>query len=203
MRVVLFTLTLMAVDAPAWAQTIPRAALQYKRALIGNARFVWGLDAPVAMFAAQIHQESGWRADAKSAYAGGLSQFTPATATWISEKYTDELGDNSPFEPSWALRALARYDRFLYERMTARDRCNHFAFVLSAYNGGEGNVIKQKRAAKAGGADPERWFGSVERYRVRAQWAHDENYSYPRRILLRWQPLYLTWGLGVDCKGVV
>jgi len=203
MRIALVTLALIAVDVPVWAQTIPRAALQYKRTLIGNARLVWGLDAPVAVFAAQIAQESGWRADAKSAYAGGLAQFSPSTAEWISSKYASELGDNQPFEPTWAIRALVRYDLFLHDRQTAKTKCDRAAFFLSSYNGGEGNLIKQKRAAKAGGADPDRWFGNVERYRIRAQWAHDENYSYPRSILLKRQPLYLSWGPGVDCKGVV
>src|SRR5678809_192920 len=149
MRIALVTLALIAVDVPVWAQTIPRAALQYKRALIGNARLVWGLDAPIAVLASQIAQESGWRPDAKSAYAGGLAQFSPSTSTWISGKYP-ELADNNPYEPSWALRAQSLFDKFLYDRMTARTRCERWAFTLSAYNGGEGNVIKQKRAAKAG-----------------------------------------------------
>lgn len=32
---------------------------QYRRDLTRSARLVWGLDAPVATMAAQIHQESG------------------------------------------------------------------------------------------------------------------------------------------------
>lgn len=32
---------------------------QYRRDLTRSARLVWGLDAPVATVAAQIHQESG------------------------------------------------------------------------------------------------------------------------------------------------
>lgn len=202
MRTVLCVVSVFVLAVPVSAQQIPRAAEQYRRQLVGNARLVWGLDAPIAVLASQIAQESGWRKDAKSPYAGGLAQFTPSTAEWISSKYSD-LADNNPYEPSWALRAQSLYDKFLYDQQTAKTRCDRWAFTLSAYNGGAGNVIKQKRAAKAGGADPDRWFGSVERYKVRAQWAHDENYGYPRRILLRLQPMYLTWGPGVDCKGVV
>lgn len=202
MRTILSTVVCLLIWALPVEAQIPQAAVQYKRALIGNARLVWGLDAPIAVLAAQIHQESAWRADAKSPYAGGLAQFTPSTADWISGKYAEELGDSNPYEPSWALRAQSRYDKFLYDRQTAKTRCDRWAFTLSSYNGGEGNLIKQKRAAKAGGADPDRWFGHVERYRIRAQWAHDENYGYPRRILLRLQPFYLTWGPAVECKGV-
>ncbi|ECE5264246.1 lytic transglycosylase domain-containing protein, partial [Salmonella enterica] len=42
----------------------PQAALQYRDDVIRNARLEWGLSAPVADFAAQLHQESGWRPDA-------------------------------------------------------------------------------------------------------------------------------------------
>ncbi|NGI10110.1 lytic transglycosylase domain-containing protein, partial [Escherichia coli] len=41
----------------------PQAALQYRDDVIRNARLEWGLSAPVADFAAQLHQESGWRPD--------------------------------------------------------------------------------------------------------------------------------------------
>ena len=37
----------------------PQAALQYRDDVIRNARLEWGLSAPVADFAAQLHQESG------------------------------------------------------------------------------------------------------------------------------------------------
>lgn len=194
------TLLALAVSIPADAQTIPRAALTYQRPLIANARAVWGLNAPIAILAAQVHQESSWRPDAKSAYAGGLGQFTPATADWISQKFPYELGTNQPFEPDWALRALARYDKFLFDRQSrAATLCDRWAFTLSSYNGGEGWVTKQKAATTRAGNDATRWFGHVERHRVRAAWAHDENVAYPRAILLRRQPPYRAWGPGVEC----
>lgn len=180
---------------------IPRAALQYQRTLISSARFVWGLNAPVAAMAAQVHQESGWRADARSAFASGLTQFTPDTADWISQRYSQELGENQPLNPSWALRALARYDKFLYDRQqTAATECDRWAFTLSGYNGGEGWVNRDKRLAATRGADPSRWWGHVEKYSPRAVWAFNENRDYPRRIILQRQPPYRAWGPGVDCE---
>lgn len=188
------------LSVPAHAQTIPVAARQYQRALIANARFVWGLNAPVAVMAAQVHQESGWRADAKSKFASGLTQFTRQTADWISEKYADELGDNEPLNPSWALRAMARYDKFLYDRQrTAVTDCDRWAFTLSAYNGGEGWVNRDRALAQRNGAMPNRWWGHVEKHSPRAAWAFKENRDYPRRILLQRQPPYRAWGAGVDC----
>lgn len=197
------TIAFLFIASAAEAQTIPRAALQFKRALIGNARLVWGLNAPIAAISGQIEQESSWKADAKSAFAGGLAQFTPGTAADISKKYP-ELADNAPFEPSWALRAVNLYMRDLHKlEPSAASECHRFGFTMSAYNGGRGWVVKQKQVAKKAGYDDRKWFGSVENFRVRAEWAHKENKDYPRAILLKRQQKYETWGRGVDCKGVV
>lgn len=196
-----FILCFVLLATPASAQTIPRAALQYRHVLVGNARFVWGMNAPIAVMASQVHQESGWRADARSAYASGLTQFTPATADWISAKFADELGDNQPLNPSWALRALARYDKFLYDRQrTAATDCDRWAFTLSAYNGGEGWVNRDRALAAQRGATPNRWWGHVEKHSPRGAAAFTENRNYPRRILLVRQPPYRAWGPGVNCE---
>lgn len=196
----LLIVVLLLASSEATAQvTIPTRAAKFKRDLIGNARIVFGLNAPIAVLSSQVHQESAWRPDAKSPYAGGLAQFTPATAADISRKYP-ELADNAPFEPSWALRALARYDFDLYQlEPRAASECERWAFTLSAYNGGRGWVVRQKAAAAKGGADPRKWFGHVERFRVRAEWAHKENVGYPHRILRVIQPAYRLWGPGVTC----
>jgi membrane-bound lytic murein transglycosylase MltF len=181
------------------AASVPPQAQKYKADLIRNARFVWGLNAPIATFAAQVHQESAWRPDAKSPYAGGLAQFTPDTAEWIGGVYP-ELAERNPFNPAWALRALVRYDLHLYDRIAAVDECNRWAFTLSAYNGGLGWVNRDKVLARANGYDPDIWWNSVEMFSKRAGWAMRENRDYPRRILLQHQPKYLGWGPGVECK---
>jgi soluble lytic murein transglycosylase-like protein len=202
MRVIVgLAVALLMLGVDLSGQSIPVRALQFKKLLISNARAVWGLDAPVATMAAQVHQESGWRPNAKSPYAGGLAQFTPGTAADISRKYP-ELAGNAPYEPAWALRALARYDKDIYNVQTATTRCDQWAFTLSAYNGGPGWVIRDKRLAKANGADPEKWFGHVEYFTSRAAWAKKENRAYPLKILITHQPMYLLWGVGVDCTGV-
>ncbi len=181
---------------------VPRAAYQYQRDLVRNARVVWGLAAPVATFAAQIHQESGWRADARSKYASGLAQFTPVTADWISKLYVGELGENQPLNPSWALRALVTYDNRLWNLIIAADSCERMAMTLSSYNGGLGWLQRDIKLAREAGADTARWFGSVEHYSNRAQWAIEENRGYPRRILLKLERLYFGWGVGAGCKGI-
>ena len=179
---------------PVIAPGVPRDAYRYQRELTGNARALWGISAPVATFAAQVHQESGWRPDAKSRFAGGLAQFTPSTADWISEAFPDELGANQPFNPSWALRALVRYDKHLHDRINAATGCDRMAFTLSAYNGGAGWITKDRALAAQGGADPGLWWGHVERYSGRAAWAFEENRGYAKRILRVLEPKYKSWG---------
>jgi len=62
-------LLLLVLAATVQATGLPREAELHRRVLTREAQAQWGLQAPVARFAGQIHQESGWRADARSAYA--------------------------------------------------------------------------------------------------------------------------------------
>ncbi|MGD9611239.1 MAG: lytic transglycosylase domain-containing protein, partial [Desulfovibrionaceae bacterium] len=52
--------------APAKSETIPTAAAKHRAELTRCGRYVWGLSAPVATLAGQVHQESGWREGAVS-----------------------------------------------------------------------------------------------------------------------------------------
>lgn len=179
---------------------IPADAGKYKRDLIRNARLVWGLDAPISTFAAQIHQESGWRPDAKSPVgATGLAQFMPKTADWISGLFI-ALQDNQPSNPAWAIRALVEYDRWLYERVPpSLSHCERMAFVLSAYNGGLGWLQKDVALTRERGANPKLWFGHVEMHNSgRADWAFKENRGYPNRILLNLEKRYRDDGWGIQ-----
>lgn len=199
MRILLSCLLLLCVAAPAAAQ-IPRRAYTYQRTLIGNVHAVWGLNGPVATMAAQVHQESGWRPDAQSPFAGGLAQFTPATADWISQKYADALGENQPYNPTWALRALVQYDKYLYDTMSfAESECDRWAFTLSAYNGGAGWITRDRILTTQNGKNSRQWWNNVEHYTSRAAWAKKENREYPHRILLLIQPRYRSWGVNVEC----
>lgn len=180
------------------AAEVPQAAHQYRGELTRNARLAWGLDAPIATFAAQVHQESGWNARAVSRVgAKGLAQFMPATADWIGG-IVPELAQRQPDNPVWALRALTAYDRWLWERIAAENDCERMAMVLSAYNGGLGWLLKDKALAQASGGIRTRWWGQVERFNAgRSQDAFAENRGYPKRIIKVLQPTYAAWGKGV------
>jgi soluble lytic murein transglycosylase-like protein len=181
------------------ADEVPRAALKYKSDLIRNARYVYGLDAPVAVFAAQIHQESRWNKDAKSAFAGGLAQFTPDTAAWISGAYPQSLGANQPYNPAWAIRALVTYDKQLYDQAKSDAPCDKMWKALWGYNGGMGWVLRDEKLAAKSGANI-RIAKEVEPFNAgRAPAMFKENRDYPRAILLKWQPTYALWGGEITC----
>lgn len=178
---------------------VPQAAKPYQRDLTRHARAVWGMNAPIAVFAAQIHQESRWNKDAKSKFAGGLAQFTPDTANWISGVYPKELGSNQPFNPAWAMHALVTYDKQLYDRTKADTPCARMWKGLWAYNGGEGWVRRDEALAAKRGANP-RSAIEVEPFNAgRAPAMFAENRGYPRAILIKWQPIYASWGGEIKC----
>jgi soluble lytic murein transglycosylase-like protein len=179
----------------AHADTIPRAAQLYQLTLKREAQRVWGLDAPVATFAAQIHQESRWNASARSPVGAlGLTQFMPATARWIGS--TDAaLANPAPLNPTWAIRALVSYDHWLAARIKAADDCQRMAFALSAYNGGLGWVYKRQQRS----ATPGVCLGSTCEINPGITAASQaENAHYPQVILHRFEPLYVAarWGAG-------
>lgn len=183
----------------------PSRSIKYKSFFIRTAHYEFGLDAPVALLAGQVHQESAWRPDVDSPYASGLTQFTPSTAKWISEIYPD-LGPNEVYNPKWSIRAMMRYDKHLFERLTfAKDSCNQWAMTLSAYNGGYGWIKRDRKLAVADGKDGTVWWDNIEMHSGRAEWAYEENRGYPRRIIYRHQEIYVehNWGGPVVCPKVV
>ncbi|HHQ8337147.1 TPA: transglycosylase SLT domain-containing protein [Salmonella enterica subsp. diarizonae] len=179
----------------------PLAALKYRSDVIRASRVDWGLNAPVADFAAQLHQESGWNPAARSPVgAQGLAQFMPSTADWIAG-LMPHLATHEPYNPGWAIRALVSYDRWLWQRVAVPDGCERMAMTLSAYNGGLGWVNRDRRLARTRGLDDALWFGAVETVnagRSAANWR--ENRRYPQRILHTLAPRYLSWG-GSSCVG--
>lgn len=191
-------LTVLALIHPAGAaEPVPPQAARYRADLTRNARLAWGLNAPIATFAAQVHQESGWNPQAVSRVgAQGLAQMMPATTEWIGGIAPD-LAARQPDHPTWALRALTAYDRWLWERIAAENDCERMAMVLSAYNGGLGWLLKDKARAQAAGGRRNRWWGQVERFNGgRSPAAFAENRGYPIRILHVLEPRYRAWGEG-------
>ena len=175
----------------------PAAAVKHRATLTREAQFVFGLNAPVAMFAAQIEQESSWRETVTAWDNGrGLAQFMDPTTSFITKLYP-ELGKADPYNPRWAMRALVRYDQWLIARVKGKSDCYSWAAALKGYNAGLGYVQQAQKKS----VDPNTWFGVTE-FVTTKQSAKNFEYSrqYPHWILFKRQPKYLSWGTQV-CQG--
>lgn len=186
-------LTAPAPPAAAARVRVPAAAARYRHQVEQVAGDIFGVDASAARLAAQIHQESLWQADARSGVgAEGMAQFMPKTGKWLAAKFHAQLGAYDPWDPAWSIRAAAVYDDYLLARNDdAADACAHWAFALSAYNGGERALHREQRAAGAAG---DRWFGATATHRARSRAAWTQNRSYVRRILTVLEPAYIDAG---------
>ena len=189
----LIALFLFAAWIPEAASQVPERAYQYQR----DALRIWTdtcPDAPIALLAGQIHQESAWRYDARSPYAHGLAQFTPPTASDMARWY-DDLKPADTGDPRWSLRAQAAYMCRLH-KMFDHTR-EPYLFALSGYNGGAGWTRRdQAQCNRARTCDYWRWAGnvSITPDRRRATWAIRENRDYVYRIITRNQHFYTSWG---------
>jgi len=178
----------------------PQAA-PYRAELLRAAHSAWGLDAPVAMLAAQVHAESAWQPGAVSRVgAAGLAQFMPQTAAWWCKFDRTAAANCLPQNPTWALRAMAGYDRWLFDRLAAAgaDEGDRLWAVLRSYNGGLGHWLAESALA----ADRTRVHADAACGRARrAVQFCAENLGYPQRILLTLQPRYASWGRVVKVTG--
>ena len=174
---------------------VPPDAARYRLMLTRTAHNQWGLQAPVAALAAQVHQESAWNPQAVSRVgARGLAQFMPATARWWCGREAIEPDACLPHNPTWALRAMVGYDKFLFDRAPAYlGRFDRYWLALRAYNGGEGHW--RAEAAATGLAEPTRGQIDAACGQARRAALHcRENLAYPARILQVLQARYAGWG---------
>lgn len=177
------------------AAELPQVPARWGFALQTAATEAFGVEAPVARLAAQIHAESSWRPTARSPYAIGLAQFTPATADWMAERYP-HLRPAAPWDPGWSIRAMVAYNAWLYGREAGRWRsdADRWAAALTGYVGGPGWVDRERRAALRAGSPDDRWWHGVEAHCLRSQIACRESRHYSRRILCELEPRYAAAG---------
>jgi len=183
--------------AYAWGD-IPAKAWRYRSLVVSSARAEAGPDAPVALFAAQIAQESGWDPAAVSPVgARGLAQFMPATARDLGRQRPD-MGPALPTNPAWATRAMVAYDMRNKARLRAASEFDLWALALMAYNGGLGWVFKDQAEARARGLNHLRCDVVSSVNAGRSADAKNENARYWQRIM-GLMPAYEAagWGQGV------
>lgn len=163
----------------------------YRATLIREAQAVHGPNAPVPLFAGQIHQESGWRPNVTAWDNGrGLAQFMDGTTKQVAALFP-ELGPADPYSPRWAIRAMVRYDGWIYKKVKGDDSCQRWAATLKGYNAGPGYVMQ----AQAKSPSPGTWFGVTEFIPTRQSPGNFEySRTYPHKILFQHQPRYAALG---------
>lgn len=196
-RLAAIALVLASLPLISSAAGIPHRANKYRHTLVREARQVYGLSAPVAIFAAQIHQESAWREQAKS-YVGarGMAQFMPGTERWMNQLFPDLAKVGGAENPTWAIRAMLRYNRWLLKRVWGSTHFDKWWAALRSYNGGLGHwrMEARKAAPDIDRASIDAACGKARRHRSHCR----ESLGYPKRILITLQPRYLAWGPGVS-----
>jgi len=190
---ILVVLFVLAAWNPQAVAQVPERAYQHQR----DALRIWTdscPEAPIAMLAGQIHQESAWRHDARSPYAHGLAQFTPPTAGDMAKWYAD-LRPADTGDPRWSLRAQALYMCRIHRMY--RETSEPWLFALSGYNGGPGWTNRDIRVCAGNRTcDPWRWAGHVSATPDLRRARHNitENRQYVWRIVKRNQHFYQNWG---------
>lgn len=170
---------------------IPALAQVYLPVLLTVQASLWPSMPDPALLAAQVEQETCitlkhskcWnpRAELKTSreYGFGLGQLTvtPRFNNFEAAKGWDKTLAGwkweGRYDPEMQLRALVAYDRNLYSQVRfGRSEIDRLSFMFSAYNGGLGGLLKDRRlCAATPGCNPDRWKGNVELYSFRAKTA--------------------------------
>lgn len=196
---VLLPVALLLFGIPAAAaQSVPKGAVQYLPELVRVQRDIWPAAPLPSFLAAQVEQESCitlthskcWnpRAELKTSRENGigLGQFTRAYRADGSIRF-DKISElaaaheslrgwswEKRYDPHYQLTAIVEMNKAIYGRQrdaaTTRDR---LSFSLSAYNGGEGGVLQDRRlCANTKGCDPSKWDGNVARTSLKSKTPH-------------------------------
>lgn len=170
---------------------IPALATLYLPLLATVTAALWPSMPDKPLLAAQIEQETCitlkhpkcWnpKAELKTAreYGFGLGQLTITAKfnNFVAAQGWDESLKGwqwqDRYDPEMQMRALVAYDRNLYRQIRfGASEADRLAFMFSAYNGGLGGLLKDRRlCAGAANCNPERWFGHVEQHSFRARTA--------------------------------
>lgn len=145
---------------------------------------------------AQTEQESGWNPFAESPYATGLRQFTPSTGEWAARTICRRYGPYRPLNALWSIKCGVLYQEWLEARApTTGCYCDTRINAERSYNGGLGWINRESNIARSNSAQD---LIDVCLDTGRAEWACEENTSYPEHVLIR-QTKYLYYA-GIACR---
>jgi hypothetical protein len=174
------------------AETLPPLSIKYSGALIAALKSGWSENPYPYFLAGQIEQETCTSVTSKKCwnpttelktsreYGFGLGQIT------ITEKFNnfDYVKSLSPelkswkwenrYDPYYQILALVALDKLNYGKLKFKidNEIDKQAFMFSAYNGGLGGVLQDRRLCATklpSDCDPSKWFGNVEKYSFKSK----------------------------------
>lgn len=191
MRLSLLALALLLIAIDTMA-AVPQRAYRYFPVLKEEQGRIWP-EGDICIIAEQIHHESGWKMDAVRREKSGVVSYG---ALQVLDRTFHELRKQHPaalqkvaspadlLQARWGIRAGILYDRHMWSLVSfAADTRERYAMMLSAYNGGYGWLLRDRKLTRAKGFDPDRWFGNVERFSERSGRNFIINRRYAREIL--------------------
>lgn len=197
--------------------TMLEKATPYLPVLLNAVKEIWP-DAPlISYFAAKVEQESGWnpRATLRTSreWGAGLGQFTVAYRADGSVRF-DKMAEikaldarlagwSDRYDPAYQLKAMIVLDKSTHRRFQGMYATVYdgLSFSASAYNGGEGGVLQDRRlCANSPGCDPMRWADNVALHstKSRVKWqgygqsAYDINRGYVQKVLYERRQKYVS-----------
>lgn len=193
---------LLAYCVPAAASqmstVVPKNALQYLPQLVDAQRTIWPAAPMPSFLGAQVEQESCislthskcWnpRAELKTKRENGIGfgQFTRAYRADGSIRF-DKISELAAaheslrgwtwerrYDPGYQLTAIVEMNKAIFGRQKgAATELDRLSFTLSAYNGGEGGVLQDRRlCSNTRGCDPARWRGNVANTSLKSKTPH-------------------------------
>lgn len=186
---ILTGLLFLAVAGRASANELPPMAHHYLPVLQAEIAGKWPAVPMRSALAAQVEQETCpslksakcWnpRTELKTSreYGFGLGQLTVtsrfdnfAEARKLDTSLRDWRWEDR-FDAARQLRTMVLMDKDAFRRLAmVADERERFAMAFSAYNGGLGGVLADRRVcAQVPGCDPGRWFGHVEMHSLKAK----------------------------------
>jgi hypothetical protein len=207
-------------------QTLPERAVQYlpdlKRVMVD----IWPSMQSQSLIAAQIEQESCASLKSKKCwnpttelktpveYGFGLGQLTIAYRKDGTVRFNnfEEMKARFPelrawkwenrYDPSYQLKTVVLMDKGLYNSIKwPTTDIEHYAFMMSGYNGGLRGVIQDRTLCTAmPGCDPDKWFDNVEKYSFKTrikqhgygQSAFEINRGYVRNVFFIRRKKYIS-----------
>lgn len=185
-----FLAAIMLIVAVSAFAAIPQRAYLYFPILKEEHSLIWP-ESDIGIIGSQIAHESSWKEDVMRKEPSGVISYG---LLQVLDVTYDELKKKNPLllkgSPSEMLRARMGiragilYDKQMWILVSFADSTvDRYAMTLSAYNGGFGWLLRDRKLAELNGYSPNKWFGNTELFSKRSVHNYKINRRYVSEIL--------------------